>query len=683
MQKRLLIFILLTGIVIISVAFGFYFLKQPVPSQVPSQQPNQQQETVTIETTDSEYKSTSTKPTGWFTTGQDADIMLSGIDFNNSGGPFLFNHPGTVASDGVHLLLADRNNNRVLIWNSLPEDNTPPDLVLGQPDLISNNPGTGLDQFNWPVSVATANGKVIVTDTYNHRILIWNSFPTTNGQPADLVITDDKNNPKRNVGWPWAVWTDGEKVVVTSTAGSKVLIWNTFPTETDEPADLYLTANGQFGTPRSIGSDGAHLVIGDHNAKVNNGAGNFFWKTFPTSDDQPYDFFMARPESTRPGLGTGTIFWGPIFTADGKFAVLTSRLHIWNTFPQDENDQPDRAIGTDPPPPGSDAFRFNAGDGSSMTLAGEKLYISVSNGNLVAGYNTFPSSENQRPDFVIGSTDFDTNTLEANYFITNPVPATDGKSLFISSDFDRKLYVYTSLPDESGAQPDFVYSLAEAPWDNELYGETLALAGKRTVSIWTELPLAGEPPDVTLQDTIGSVTLQGIAGVALDDQYFYLADGDSIYVWEGIPSATSDPKFTLSIDRPRRLSSDGTYLAVTTTFDHKIVLYSVATLAEDAQPVGTIGGVGHFNLPEGALVSEGHVFVADTGFNRVLIWNDISDAIAGRDADVILGAETLQEVIPEIGKPNLFWPASLAFDGSYLWVGEYKFSGRVLRFSVQ
>lgn len=144
---------------------------------------------ILVKATGAKYKTVSAKPTsGWFKTGQDADLMLSGIDFNNTGGPLLFNHPGVAASDGVHLLLADRNNNRVLIWNKLPTGNMPPDIVLGQKDFITNNPGTGLDQMNWPVSVSVGGGKVAITDTNNNRILIWNNFPTKNGQPADLVI---------------------------------------------------------------------------------------------------------------------------------------------------------------------------------------------------------------------------------------------------------------------------------------------------------------------------------------------------------------------------------------------------------------------------------------------------------------------------------------------------------------
>ena len=169
---------------------------QPTQGQTTGQ--NTQSSSISVKATGAKYKTVSAKSaSGWFQTGQDADIMLSGIDFNNTGGALLFNHPGVVASDGTHLLLADRNNNRVLIWNKLPTGNTPPDLVLGQKDFTANNPGTGLDQMNWPVSVSVGGGKVVITDTYNDRILIWNSFPTKNGQSADLVINSVQGNKQQ------------------------------------------------------------------------------------------------------------------------------------------------------------------------------------------------------------------------------------------------------------------------------------------------------------------------------------------------------------------------------------------------------------------------------------------------------------------------------------------------------
>lgn len=84
-----------------------------------------------------------------------------------------------------------------------------------------------------------------------------------------------------------------------------------------------------------------------------------------------------------------------------------------------------------------------------------------------------------------------------------------------------------------------------------------------------------------------------------------------------------------------------------------------------------------------AIVYDGILFIADTDFNIVLVWKDIDDATAGKRVDVILGEKNLKDVKPEIGKDKLFWPAGMAFDGRFLWVGEFKFSGRLLRFSVK
>ena len=683
MSRSVKILLIIAGVLILAgLLVGGYFLSKSKSS--------------------STYKSVSNKPNGWFSTGQDASLLLSGIDFNNTGGALLFNHQGGIASDGKHLLLADRNNNRILIWNSLPQGNTKPDLVLGQKDFITNNPGSGLDGLNWPVAVATDGTHIVAADTNNNRILIWNSFPGKNDQPADLAITNASgpgpiskqisiNDLKRTIVWPWAVWTNGGKLVVTSTSTSSVLIWNSFPSQNDQPADIVLKAQDKFGTPRSIASDGNHLMIGDHNARANgNNLGNFFWKTFPTKDDQPYDFFItsAMGNNKQGESAPGEIFWGGAFTPEGKFITMGDSLDIWNAFPQNETDRPTVIVGNSGPTDNS-AYRFMAGDGSGVAIADKTLYVSTTNGNKIVVYKNLPTAASQKPDFAIGSPDINTNTLDTNFIMSNPVPATDGKSLFVSSDFDKKLYVWKNLPDESNAHPDFVYSLTDAPWDNTLFGNTLALAGDRSVFIWNKLPLNGELPDISITDKIGNVQFQELEGVAMDSKYFYLSDwkAGKIYVWEGVPSANSNPKFTIDADNPGRLSSDGKYLAVTQTLSKtpggSISIYAVDGLSPSAKPLAMLGGPNKFNLPQGALISQGHLFVGDTGNSRVLIWQNIEDAIAGKNADVILGAENLQDTNPEIGRNKLFWPGNLAFDGSFLWVGEFKFSERLLRFSVK
>jgi len=611
-----------------------------------------------VELVDSRYKVAPSGLTGAFRTGQSADILLSGFDFNRSGGGLMFRYNSGIATDGARLLLVDRSNNRVLIWNRLPETNRPPDLVLGQPNLDSNDSGSGRKQLDWPMSVATDGRRVVVADTYNDRLLIWNQFPATNAAPADLVI---------NIPWPWGVWTNGEKLLATSTSGSTALIWNRFPDRDDQPPDLRLRAGGMFGTPRTITSDGKFLIIGDHNSKVSQlGQGNFVWKNFPAAEDAPYDYFFSDPYNEAFAWLQGKFF------GSGRLVMLGGMLHFWNSPPQSASQKPDLSIS---------GFPFLGGDGSDVAVAGERILVSGANGNRVLVYNSVPQSADRAPDFALGSPDICTNTLESNFFITNPVPSSNGASLFVSSDFDRKLYVWKRLPDESGARPDIVYRLPQPPWQNALWGTTLALAGGRAVYIWKQLPVDGGLPDVQLQERIGSVRFQELRGVAWDGRYFVLSDrqANRVYVWEGLPTSGSEPKLELTVQNPGRLASDGTWLLVSPAEGQTIQAFRLDSLTPSSQP-RSIGGAGQFNLPQHAMAAGGRLFVADTVFNRVHIWNGIDGALEGRSADVVLGQADRR---PATRRDGLFWPGALSFDGSYLWLGEYKFSGRVLRFSLQ
>ncbi|MCD6094537.1 hypothetical protein J7J39_01375 [bacterium] len=636
-------------------------------------------EEISVKFVDSSYAIAPGKTSGTFHTGQEADIMLSGFDFNRTGGALVFNHPSGIASDGKHLFLVDTFNNRVLIWNKLPEDNVPPDIVLGQKNFYSNDPGKERDQMNWPFSITTDGKHLVVSDVNNNRILIWNKIPTKNGEPADIILKGGGSywkapNEKRLPGAAWGVWTDGNKLVITNTwSDGSILIWNRFPTKENQPADIVLNIP-EMGTPRHITSNGKHLIIGDHNARVPGKpeTGAFFWKEFPTSQNQSYDFYISR------GFG----WLRGAFFDDDKLLLLGgegSWIRIWNKFPESENDKPDVKLNLE-------SAGLEPDDYMSVAIAGEKIYISHGNRNRVIGYKSIPTQFNQEPDFVIGAPDLHTNSLEENFFIQNGVPVSNGKNLFIASDFDRKLYVWKNLPDESGAYPDIVYELPMQPWDIALKKNILTLAGEKTVYIWKKLPLNGNLPDITIKDGIGDIKFEELRGVAIDENYFYLSDSKAgkIYVWKGIPNKKTNPSpnFILNIKDPMRLDSNGRYLTVALNGQPFVKIYDIANLSQNTSPTATIGGPGKMNLPQHAIVKYEMLFVGDTCNNRVLIWNKIEEALAGKwPPDAILGQSSLEESQPAIGKKGLIFPGGLSFDGNYLWVGEFKFSNRILRFS--
>ena len=149
-----------------------------------------------------------------------------------------------------------------------------------------------------------------------------------------------------------------------------------------------------------------------------------------------------------------------------------------------------------------------------------------------------------------------------------------------------------------------------------------------------------------------------------------------------MPSATSRPFAELEVPQPGRISSDGRYLAVTTGAPGGgVFLFEVARLGTSgASPIAVGLGL-RMNLPQGVTLAGNALFVADTNGNRVLTWQDATDAAAGRPPTAVLGATDLEPRRPAIGTDTLFWPGAVAYDGARLWVGDFKFSNRVVRYT--
>jgi len=610
----------------------------------------------------------------FFNTNQDADLMISGPGFNNTGGSLSFNHPSGLASNGSNLLMCDRFNNRVLIWHTAPDTwNTPPDLVLGQENFTSNNPGTSKSGMNWPGNVSVAsNGKLAIADTNNDRLLLWNSFPTSNSQAADISIHLPSIAPpgsQMNWHWPWGIWTDGTKLAAVATQGSTILFWNTFPTSDNQQPDYTITHN-DFGTPRNISTDGSsYFFVGDHNAGVNNRAGTYFWNTYPTSEDQAYDFF--REEWIK----------GTKLTSDKFIASGLRQIYIWDSIPVNASQEPIHSVYPQ---------CYDNGDGVDVVQANGKIYICNYNGNSILVYDEPPTNLEPDPQFAIGVSNYNNNTLDSLGYIQNSCLATDGTRLIITSDYDIRIYIYNNFPTTSGQLPDQVISTEPydlGAWDNVLYNNKFVAAGRDLVCVWDDAGDLSQNPSKSFKGSIGSAIYNDLKGVALDNQFFYLADQNGkVFIWEGIPANNSvNPVHTLDLGNVflNRISSDGTYLCIGQQIPATILIYRVADIASgNTEPWKVIDGRGFLNLPSEAITFNGSLAISNQSFHNVLLWEDINDAPDTSKMIVLGQSSNSQWNKPAIGQNRLFMPGSILFENNHLWVGEHKFSSRILRFST-
>ena len=245
------------------------------------------------------------------------------------------NAPIAVGTDGRILAVADTDNNRVLLWNSMPRNSTtPPNVVLGQANFTAfqSPQPVNANSLRGPQGVWIQNGKVFVADTQNHRVLIWNSIPTQNNQPADVVLGQSNltsafaptvsagTNPLTTASRllnPVAVTSDGTHLFVADLGYNRVLIWNSIPTSNAQPADVvigqpdmtssvpdFVTAlcpdaaqNGAhicantLNFPRFALSDGTRLFIADGgNDRV------LIYNHIPTTNGANADVVLGQPD---------------------------------------------------------------------------------------------------------------------------------------------------------------------------------------------------------------------------------------------------------------------------------------------------------------------------------------------------------------------------------------------------
>ncbi len=646
-----------------------------------------------------------------FKTGQDAEIILSpyGAGATASG----FSTPGRIACDSTRFYVADTRNNRVLIWNSFPTVNDQPaDVVVGQPDFSSNFSGLGPDRLNWPYSVFSDGIRLFVADTYNNRILIWNTIPKQNGQPADIVLGQwdfDSNSPLFGptfVYEPWDVCFDGTRLYAAC-ARRGVLVWNNLPTYNNQPADIilgqkdfYSTAPQEpqawsFDSPRAVASDGARLVVQDYtNQRL------LVWNAPPTENGQPADLVLGQKDFT------SCDGWSTIQTAHGGMWIYKNMLfsaggetYLWNTFPTRINQPPDAKL----------PWLLSQG----ICYNGRYLFVCNEANHRILIYDHLPTSTSPddpapRPILVLGQKDFDTNVFYGRQAVNgrNATLVSTGKKLLWGGDLFSRVIVFQDMPQTDGAAADNIISMfdwleipertppgTDAPmsqlgpaWSDGC--RYFLPSREKGIFVWDRIPTADH---VWYDHTLFPECQCGSLSRNLDD-WGVLIHRDRLFVtqptsrriliWNSIPftDPAREPDIILNHDIEwAYIATDGKRLAVGGTMGVRI--WNTIPVNND-QPFDFIltGSADRWvHGVTGVFVYNDMLFVSDTDGHRVCIWTTFPTS-ADQPFDVVLGQSDPSGRMPGATRSKMIFPKNLWFDGDYLWVMEHKFGDRLLGF---
>lgn len=349
-----------------------------------------------------------------------ASLVLGQPDFVSSDSALTatgLRNPTGVATDGNILVVADTDNNRVLIWKSLPKSNAQPaDVVVGQPDFTHN--GTAVpptaNSLRGPIGVWIAGGKLFIADTQDNRVLIYNKIPTTNNAAADVVVGQPTftsfvqpdltqataATAANNMQTPISVTTDGTRMYVADLGQSRVLIFNSIPTTNGVSADVVV------GQPDMVSS-------ADNNS---------FRVTNPTPDS-------ANNPTQEQGV---------LCQSNAAFAASQNQTGTSVVDSAGNTIYPTRCAATLSFP------RFALSDGT-------RLFIADGGNDRVLVYNTIPTTNGVAADAILGEpNEFSDNTGQnpngSDAFQTPNALAWDGVNLYVTDTYNNRVVAYTAEP---------------------------------------------------------------------------------------------------------------------------------------------------------------------------------------------------------------------------------------------
>jgi DNA-binding beta-propeller fold protein YncE len=309
----------------------------------------------------------------------------------------LSNPTGSVATNGTLFYVADTNNNRILGYNNIPTStDQAADFVIGQDDLNTGGASpTSLTTLSYPTKVSISDDtipKLVVADSGNNRVLIWNTLPTSNAAPNVVVgqANFTSGKPNRNgsptaatLSNPTAAMIANGQLFVVDSLNNRLLIWNSVPGSNGASADVWW---GQPAATTNVPNCGA----GDSGSATCNQS------SYPISE-----FSLFQPED----------LWTDghkLFVADSS----NNRVLFWTQIPVANTVSATFVMG-------QSVFNSGVTGGTSANLMngpysvasdGGRVFVADTTNNRVLVFETFPTINGPNADTVFGQNNFSRKT---------------------------------------------------------------------------------------------------------------------------------------------------------------------------------------------------------------------------------------------------------------------------------
>ncbi len=163
-----------------------------------------------------------------------------------------FDNPRGITTNSTHILVADTDNNRIQVF-----DNTGTHVTtIGNP--ANSISGSSLDgMFDTPSGITTNSTHILVADTYNHRIQVFDLDGNYLSQFGNDLLS-----------LPRGITTNSTHILVTDTGNNRIHVFDSNGTIAATFGSVGGRA-GQFNYPTGITTTSTHILVTDtHNDRI-------------------------------------------------------------------------------------------------------------------------------------------------------------------------------------------------------------------------------------------------------------------------------------------------------------------------------------------------------------------------------------------------------------------------------